>query len=140
MAKGSGSTKSVGASGASATRTTTSSTPKSLTPAERLADVKIKLTMSDLNFTKSADEEANEELEARGSSTRLSRWVIPDIPYVENGQTKTTWAVISQFLESPMGGIGGYELHFNGANAIGEAKTLEQAKAMMLKHINKFRG
>lgn len=140
MAKTSGGTRTTGAGGASATRTTSPSTPKSLTPAEKLADTSIKLTLSDLNFTKSADEDANDELEARGSSTRLSRWVIPNIPYVENGQVKTTWAVISQFLESPMGGIGGYELHFNGAAPIGEAKTLEEAKAMMLKHINKFRG
>lgn len=105
-----------------------------------LSDSSVKLKMSDLRFTSRDDDETNEELASRGVDTRLTRWDVPNVAYRANGRDKSAYATITQFLESPRGGIGGYEAYFDKPGPIGEAKTLNDAKKILLRRINSLRG
>ena len=104
-----------------------------------LSDPTVKLKMSDLKFTSRDDDEANEELASRGVDTRLKRWDVPNVVYKSNGRNTSDYATITQYLASPRGGIGGYEVYFDKAYPIGEAKTLDEAKKLLLRRINSLR-
>lgn len=139
MAKRGGGTRSTGSSGASASRTTTpvsgggiETAKESMTPEQRLADVSVKLTSSDMKWIESLDEETNEQL----GRSDMKRWDIPNVPY--NGGR--AYATITQFLDRPGGRVAGYEIYFDKAGSVGEARTLSEAKEKLIRYINTKRG
>lgn len=149
MAKRSGTTRSVGSSGASATRTASAPVAvamvsggsvetrrEAMTSEQRLANASVKLTSSDMKWVERPDDEANEDL----GRNDLKRWDIPNIPYKDGERTRTTYATITQFLDRPGGRVAGYEIYFDKAGPVGEAKTLSEAKEKLLRYINSKRG
>lgn len=103
---------------------------------DKISNPSARLSMSDLNFRKSKDDESNSDLDRDD----LLRWDIPNVAYLQDGQVTSTYATITQFLDSPRGSVGGYEAFFDKPFAIGESRTLDGAKKLILDRINKLRG
>ena len=89
-----------------------------------------------MKWVERPDDEANEDL----GRSDLKRWDIPNIPYKDGERTRTSYATITQFLDRPGGRVGGYEIYFDKAYSVGEAKTLSEAKEKLLRYINSKRG
>ena len=104
--------------------------------AVRLQDLDVKLTQSDLKLDRSLDDERNEE--TTWTDTKLYRWDVKGIAYKDGGETRYSRATITQFLNRE-GGVGGYEIYFDKAYPVGEARTLEEAKQKLLNYINNKR-
>lgn len=96
--------------------------------------------MSDLKFESSRDDEAIDDLRERtGVSVELTRWDADGISYQDGRTTKQGRATITQFLKRGSNEVGGYEIYFDKAYPVGEAKTLEEAKQKLLNYINNKR-
>ena len=99
-----------------------------------------KVNLSEKDFTRHVDEEAEEEYP--NAKLKLHYYQANRVEYFNSeGQKRTAVPFISEFYsDGSQSSIGGYEAYFDKASSIGTFKTKESAIAALNKYVNAMRG